>query len=55
MHKNGWMKDNGVDPNEIPHPVASDLGLLCLLRPFCLSTHSKYGDLNMETGYNLVT
>ena len=36
---------NRVDPNEMPHSVASHLGLHCLLRPVCLTinTYGKYG------------
>ena len=34
---------NNVDPNEMPHPAASHLGLHCLLRPVCPNTYGKYG------------
>ena len=30
---------NSVDPDQVPQNVASDLGLHCLLRPVCPSTH----------------
>ena len=26
---------NSIDPDQTPHSAASDLGLYCLLRPFC--------------------
>ena len=29
---------NSVDPDQMPHPVASDLGLQCLQKPICLNT-----------------
>ena len=29
---------NGVDPDQMPHSAASDLGLHCLLRHVCLNT-----------------
>ena len=38
----GWVP-NSVDPDEMPHFVASHLGLQCLLRLVCLNTYSKYG------------
>ena len=34
---------NSVDPDEMPHSAASDLGLLCLLRPVCPNTYGKCG------------
>ena len=33
---------NSVDPDQMPHSVASDLGLHCLLRPVCPNTKDKY-------------
>ena len=32
---------NSVDPDQTPRSVASDLGLLCLLRPICPNTLDK--------------
>ena len=37
----GWMA-NSVDPDQMPHSVASDLGLHCLLRLACLNTKTVY-------------
>ena len=34
---------NSADPDEMPHSVASHLGLYCLLRPVCPNTYGKYG------------
>ena len=34
---------NSVDPDQMPHSVASDLGLHCLLRPVCPITKDYYG------------
>ena len=34
-----------VDPDQMPHFVASDLGLHCLLRHICLNILGKYGNL----------
>ena len=33
---------NSVDPDEMPHFVASHLGLHCLLMPVCPNTYGKY-------------
>ena len=33
----GWVV-NSVDPDQMPHYVASDLGLHCLLTPVCPNT-----------------
>ena len=33
---------NSVDPDQIPHSVASDLGLHCLLSPICPSIQGNY-------------
>ena len=41
--KNCWIVANSVDPGQMPHFVASDLGLHCLLRPLCLNTYGRYG------------
>ena len=38
----GWVA-NSVDPDEMPHYVASHLGLHNLLRPVCPNTYGKYG------------
>ena len=35
---------NSVDPDQMSHYGASDLGLHCLLKPPCLKTKSKNGD-----------
>ena len=40
----GWVA-NSVDPDETPHSAASHLGLNCLLRPVCLNTYGKYGNV----------
>ena len=34
---------NSVDPDQMPHSVASDLGLHCLQTPICPSTYGYYG------------
>ena len=34
---------NSVVPHQMPHSVASDLDLLCVLRPLCSNTVAKYG------------
>ena len=34
---------NSVDPDQMLHSFASDLGLHCLMRPICLNTLGKYG------------
>ena len=34
---------NSVDPDQMPHSVASDLGLHCLPRPICPDTWGYYG------------
>ena len=39
---------HSVDPDETPHSVTSHLGLHCLLRPVCLNTYDKYGNLIFE-------
>ena len=36
------MSGKRVDPDEMPHSVASYLGLHCLLRPVCPNTYGKY-------------
>ena len=43
---------NSVDPDQMPHNVASDLGLHCLLRPVCPNTKEYYG-LYIPFGLNL--
>ena len=40
----GWVA-NRVDPDQMLHSAASDLGLHCLLRPICPNTKSKYGNM----------
>ena len=34
---------NSVDPDQMPHSVASDLSLHCLLRPVCPTNKGYYG------------
>ena len=34
---------NSVDPDQMLHSAASDLGLHCLQRPICPSTEGNYG------------
>ena len=34
---------NSVDPDQMPHSVASDLGLHSLLRPVCPNSKGYYG------------
>ena len=34
---------NSADPDQMPHSVASDLGLYCLLRFFCPNKEGKHG------------
>ena len=34
---------NSVDPDQMPHSVASDLGLHCLQRPIRPNTEGYYG------------
>ena len=38
---------NSVDPDEMPHSVASHLGLHCLLWSVCPNTYGKYGRHNI--------
>ena len=40
----GWVANN-VEPDEMPHSVASHLGLHCLLRSVCPNTLVKYSTL----------
>ena len=35
MSKTAGQVHNSVNPDQMPHSVASDLGLHCLLGPFC--------------------
>ena len=35
---------NSVDPDQMPHSVASELGLNCLLRPVCPNIFGYYGN-----------
>ena len=34
---------NSVDPDQMPHYAASDLGLHCFQRPICPNTKGYYG------------
>ena len=43
---------NIVDPDVMPHSVASHLGLHCLLRPICLNTYGKYGNMKRYSKYS---
>ena len=36
---------NSVDPDQMLHFVAFDLGPQCLLRPVCPSTYTKHGKM----------
>ena len=38
---------NNVDPDQMPHSVASDLGLHCLLRPVCPNIYGYHGNFNL--------
>ena len=44
--QNCWVSGKQCHHDQMPHSVAPDLGLHCLLRPVCLNTYSKYGKLN---------
>ena len=44
---------NSVDPDQMPHSVASDLGLHCLLRPVYPNTKARYGNI-LEWGFELL-
>ena len=47
MHQNiTGLVVNNVDPDQMPHFVASDLGLHCLLRPVCQFTYGEYSKHN---------
>ena len=37
---------NSVDPDQMPHSVASDLGLHCLQKPICSNTYGYYGTIS---------
>ena len=45
MPKTNWMSVDSADLDQIPHFVASDLGLHCLLRPVCHNTLGKHGKI----------
>ena len=40
---------NSVDPDQMPHSVASDLGLHCLPKPICPSIWGYIGTINAKT------
>ena len=42
------MSCKQCDPDQMPHKVASDLGLHCLLKPV-LNTYSKYDTVSFKT------
>ena len=42
---------NSVDPDQMPCPVASDLGLHCLFRPVCPNIKVKYVNSSMYKSY----
>ena len=44
----GWVA-NSVGPDEIPHSVASHLGLHCLLRPVCPNAYGKFHICTLTT------
>ena len=41
MSKTGGYVANSVDPDQMLHSAASDLGLHCLLKHVCLNTPGK--------------
>ena len=41
--KKDWNMANSVDPDQMPHSAASNLGLHCLQRPICPDTKCYYG------------
>ena len=41
---------NNVDPDQMPHSAASDLGLHCLQIPTCPTTWGYYGTLKTFSG-----
>ena len=45
--------ENSLDPNYMPHSVASDLGLHCLLKSLCPNTWGKYDILDHERYSNV--
>ena len=40
---------NSVDPDQMMHSAASDLGVRCLLRPVSQNTLGNYGKLIVKT------
>ena len=45
------MSDS-LDPDQMPHSAASDLGLHCLLKPVCPNTWDYYGTPSFWTSLN---
>ena len=45
---------NSVDPDQMLHFAASDLGLHCLLMPTSQNTKGKYGKIEMRNDAGLV-
>ena len=45
--------ENSVDPDQMPHSVASDQGLHCLFGPVCPNTKVKYGMYAISIVMNL--
>ena len=39
---------NSVDPDQMPHTLASDLGLHCLLKPVCPNIYSYYSIISPD-------
>ena len=44
---------NSVDPDQMPHSMAFDLGLYCLQRPICPTTKGYYGILFAQEIFSL--
>ena len=38
--------NGSVDPDQMSHSVASDMGLHCLIKAVCLNNKDKYGKQN---------
>ena len=46
--KTAGLVTNRVDPDQMPHSVASDLGLHCLFMHVCLNTWGKYNIFHLQ-------
>ena len=51
--RNAGQVANTIDPDQLPHSAASDLGLCWLLRPVCLNTSGKYNTFIRIFHFNL--